>query len=302
MMFNYIRTRLRKQNGFTMIEALIIAALLGVMVTTFASYQYQRAKQAKARESKTELNQLQTNVKSSIGQSESLTHTEDLQFKDLSTATPSPTIDPTTPTPEPTVTPDCGGNGCTFNSTSGQCEVLASPTSCVASGNCPEGCVIIGSLVTTTSGAATNGGTTTSGGTTVGSGGGTTAATPPPATPHPTLCPMINGPTNVSQCNCPNAPLLCNQAGTDCTLTNCPGSETCQCGAGPSGGSTTSCTSTNDCENSMTQCVETSSTHSCFGGPTQFGRTDCACPGKYIYNNPICPPVGGNPAVQCYLR
>ena len=185
MMFKKALARLRNQNGFTMIEALIIAALLGVMVTTFASYQYQRAKQAKAREAKTEMNQLQTNVKNSIGQSESLTHTEDQEYAPLpnstATATPAPSS-----TPEPTSTPTCPDPSCTFDNDSGNCTISSI---CMNSGSgCPEGCVITGPIPTTTT-AGTGTSSTTTGGTSTGATTSTTLTGGNPTSPSPSPSP-----------------------------------------------------------------------------------------------------------------
>lgn len=61
----------------------------------------------------------------------------------------------------------------------------------------------------------------------------------------------------------------------------------------PTGGGPPPCTSTNDCENSPTQCVMNQLSYTCpVGGsnPGQinWGTSDCACPGQYIYDNPIC--------------
>ena len=117
-----------------MIEVLIIAALLGVMITTFASYQYQRARQNRVRETHTSFTQLQGDLKNSIGQSESLTQAEDQQYDTLPTPTP-----PVAPTPTPAdaaPSPACP-SGCKA-AADGVCE--QSDPNCYQSDTCVVGC------------------------------------------------------------------------------------------------------------------------------------------------------------------
>lgn len=172
------------QNGFTLIEALILAGLLGVLITTFASYQYQRNKQNKARETRNEYTQLQNNLKSSIGQTESLTQAEDREYARL--ATPGPTGTPT-PSVPPDATPNFCPAGCTYDPLQYAC-VSADPE-CYTNNTCVKGCTIPGIYTSTTT--ATNGGGNNGGGNNGGGnngGGNNGGATPTPVDPHGVKC------------------------------------------------------------------------------------------------------------------
>lgn len=244
-------TKLFNSKGFTMIEVMIIAALLGVMITTFASYQYQRAKQNKANENRVEYGQLQNNLKGSINQSEGLTQTEDLEFANLSTPTPTP-ANPATPTPiaSPTLCPA----GCSYSAANYRCEV-SDPT-CYTSNTCTAGCTIP-QLLTSTTTATTTAGTTTAGTSTAGTAT-TTAGT------------------------------STTTAGTSTTTAGTTTAGTSTAGTG------TPCNSTNSCTNDGTQCVMRVSKYTCSSGSmsepgrSYLGRTDCNCPGLYIYPDKMC--------------
>jgi type II secretory pathway pseudopilin PulG len=278
-MLKYLkRAIVKNKQGFTMIEAMMIAGLLAVMVTTFASYQYQRARQNKVQEMKKDYSQLQDNVKTTANQSEAVSQAEDLQFAEL--GTPAPTA-----AAAPTGTPDAMPAPCPAGciNTSGTCTIDAS---CVTTGVCPDGCTLTGTFASTTTAGTTTGATT--GGTT----GATTSSTPiPTATPKPPLCAMSSTPQSLSDC-CPYAPYLCG-SGTQCDLVVCPSGQLCSCSATliRGGGSCTSTTTV--CESTAYQCVYSTPTFTCAdrrtGQPVTYsGKKDCACPGVYMYKQGMC--------------
>ena|GEM_PF-3319953 len=276
-----------------MIEVLIIAALLGVMITTFASYQYQRARQNRVRETHTTFTQLQGNLKNSIGQSESLTQAEDQQYATLATPTPPVAPAPTTAdaTPKPACPTDCTPGA------DGVCE--QSNQNCYQDDSCVVGCRIngiptnggslpgggggnggnVGGNVNGGNGNGGNGGGVVNGG---GNNGGNVNGVLPTATPCVELpgCGVtVNGVTGACHC------IQNDDGGTSA-------GSACKSGMPPSG----------SCDSTPSQCVMNQSSYPCHASPTRMGQQYCGCPGVYIYPNPVCPATPGYPAVQCYLK
>jgi|GEM_PF-2015124 len=77
------RQRLSSQEGFTLIEMMIVGVILAVLMLGFSSYMYQQAKQTKNQESKQTYTQLKTDVLDASSQAESISQSENLQFQDL---------------------------------------------------------------------------------------------------------------------------------------------------------------------------------------------------------------------------
>jgi len=77
------RQRLSSQEGFTLIEMMIVGVILAVLMLAFSSYMYQQAKQTKNQESKQTYTQLKTDVLDASSQAESISQSENLQFQDL---------------------------------------------------------------------------------------------------------------------------------------------------------------------------------------------------------------------------
>ena len=69
--------------GFTLIEVMIVGAILSILMLGFAGYMYQQARQSKMMSNKNSYEQLKTNVLNAAGQPESLQSSETLQFNDL---------------------------------------------------------------------------------------------------------------------------------------------------------------------------------------------------------------------------
>ncbi len=74
---------MKSNDGFTMIEMMIVGAILSVMVLAFTGYMYQQAKQTKAMGEKQSYNQLKTNVMNATTQPETLTASEAITFQNL---------------------------------------------------------------------------------------------------------------------------------------------------------------------------------------------------------------------------
>jgi type II secretory pathway pseudopilin PulG len=64
----------------TLLDTMIIAGILLVMITSFAAYQFQRAKQNQARDTLNVYKQLQSNMKSGVTQTQSIGKSEELGF------------------------------------------------------------------------------------------------------------------------------------------------------------------------------------------------------------------------------
>jgi type II secretory pathway pseudopilin PulG len=68
------------EEGMTLLDTMIIAGILLVMITSFAAYQFQRAKQNQARDTLNVYKQLQSNMKSGVTQTQSIGKSEELGF------------------------------------------------------------------------------------------------------------------------------------------------------------------------------------------------------------------------------
>ena len=75
-------------SGFTLIEAMIIAAMISVIIVTFSSFTFQRARQIQMFNDRKNAVTMQNSIKSAAAQSESITRTEELGFQILPTPTP----------------------------------------------------------------------------------------------------------------------------------------------------------------------------------------------------------------------
>ena len=77
------------QSGFTLIEAMLIAAMLAVTVMTYSSMHYQRMKLLKTTAELKQMQQVQNSVINAAGQSGAITATEELMY-DPNAPVPSP--------------------------------------------------------------------------------------------------------------------------------------------------------------------------------------------------------------------
>jgi prepilin-type N-terminal cleavage/methylation domain-containing protein len=77
------------EEGFTLIEMMVVGAIVSVLMLAFTGYMYQQTKQGKNNEAKQTYTQLKSGVLEASSQAESLSQSENLQF------------DPTLPTPPP---------------------------------------------------------------------------------------------------------------------------------------------------------------------------------------------------------
>jgi prepilin-type N-terminal cleavage/methylation domain-containing protein len=75
--------RLKSNDGFTLIEMMIVGAILSVLVLAFTGYMYQQAKQTKSMSEKQSYNQLKANVLNASAQPDTLTASEAITFDKL---------------------------------------------------------------------------------------------------------------------------------------------------------------------------------------------------------------------------
>ena len=83
-----IFNRLASEQGFTLVETMIVTAILSVLMLAFTSYMYQQNKQSKNQEAKQTYTQLKSGVLDASSQAESLSQSENMQFEVLPTPTP----------------------------------------------------------------------------------------------------------------------------------------------------------------------------------------------------------------------
>ena len=76
-------------DGFTLIEAMILAAMLAIIVTAFSTYTFQRAKQIEAANKRKSYQQIQNQIKAAAGQAEAVVQSEEAVY-DPSLPTPTP--------------------------------------------------------------------------------------------------------------------------------------------------------------------------------------------------------------------
>ena len=74
---------LSNNQGFTLIEMMIVGGILSVLMLAFSSYMFQQAKQNKVAEAKQSYTQLKANVLSASSQADSLSSSESMQFSNL---------------------------------------------------------------------------------------------------------------------------------------------------------------------------------------------------------------------------
>ena len=72
-------TKLNSQTGFTLVEMMVVAALISVLSIGFASYMYQQNRQMNSSKNRESINQLQLNILRSSGKEDVLQQTENLQ-------------------------------------------------------------------------------------------------------------------------------------------------------------------------------------------------------------------------------
>lgn len=75
--------RLKSNDGFTLVEMMIVGAILSVLVLAFTGYMYQQARQTKSMSEKQSYNQLKANVLNATTQPDTLTASEAITFDNL---------------------------------------------------------------------------------------------------------------------------------------------------------------------------------------------------------------------------
>lgn len=71
------------QKGFTLVEMMIVGAIMSVLMLAFSGYMYQQARQNQNQMTKQNFNQLKSSVMATTTQSDSLTTSETAEFDDL---------------------------------------------------------------------------------------------------------------------------------------------------------------------------------------------------------------------------
>ena len=71
--------KLNSPSGFTLVEMMVVAALISVLSIGFASYMYQQNRQLNSSKNRESINQLQLNILRSSGKEDVLQQTENLQ-------------------------------------------------------------------------------------------------------------------------------------------------------------------------------------------------------------------------------
>ena len=71
------------EQGFTLVEMMVVGSILSVLMLAFTGYMYQQSKISKAAETKQSFNQLKANVLNASAQAETLSSSEILQFSNL---------------------------------------------------------------------------------------------------------------------------------------------------------------------------------------------------------------------------
>jgi len=74
---------MRNESGFTLVEMMIVGAILSVLMLAFSGYMFQQAKQNQVAQSKQNYTQLKANVLNAASQSDTLSSSETIQFSNL---------------------------------------------------------------------------------------------------------------------------------------------------------------------------------------------------------------------------
>ncbi|MBS1959006.1 MAG: type II secretion system protein [Bdellovibrionales bacterium] len=77
--------------GFTLIEAMILAAMMAVIVTAFSTYTFQRAKQIEMANKRKSYQQIQNQIKAAAGQAEAVVQSEESAYCTDPAVCPTPT-------------------------------------------------------------------------------------------------------------------------------------------------------------------------------------------------------------------
>ena len=137
-----IKLVLGNESGFSLIQALIIGAILAVLMTTASSFLFQRKKNGMNMDTRNAYNQIQSAAQSSIGSVGAISQTEQLQFATIAGSVSSSTgaTTSTTTSPPATATITCP-TGCWVgtNPMSGATDCITSDSAC-SGGLCPVGC------------------------------------------------------------------------------------------------------------------------------------------------------------------
>lgn len=75
------RSSSHSQSGFTLIEVMVVTAILAVLMLAFGTYLFQQAKLSRAQDSKMNLNQLRDATLQQSGQADTLIRAEALQIQ-----------------------------------------------------------------------------------------------------------------------------------------------------------------------------------------------------------------------------
>ncbi|MBC7397286.1 MAG: type II secretion system protein [Bdellovibrionales bacterium] len=78
-----LHAKLKSNHGFTLVEMMVVAAILSVIMLAFTGYMFQQAKQGKVAESKQSFINLKANVLNASSQPESLSSSETMQFSQM---------------------------------------------------------------------------------------------------------------------------------------------------------------------------------------------------------------------------
>ncbi len=76
------QTRLN-EDGFTLVEVMIVSVIMGVLMLAFTSYMYNQSKQSKQQENRQNYSTLKTSVLDASNQTDSISRSEQLQFNSL---------------------------------------------------------------------------------------------------------------------------------------------------------------------------------------------------------------------------
>jgi prepilin-type N-terminal cleavage/methylation domain-containing protein len=81
-----VKAQFSSEQGFTLIEMMIVGVIVAFLMLGFSSYMYQQAKQGQNQSNKQNYTQLKSNVLNTSAQSDSISQSENMTL----TVTPSP--------------------------------------------------------------------------------------------------------------------------------------------------------------------------------------------------------------------